>query len=701
MKAAYKEQKSTVYNAFDWMTAEQYLKHIMSGRERTQEDMNFARFHLTKQFLDSPVFAIRNFMYTIDKATKRDVLCDPFIGQVMLDKAIEQQRRARMRQRVVEIKPRKVGWTTWNLGRGLQASMHPNTNVLVCIDDADVVQNIMLQVSQFYTNLPGWMKPDTRIENLVSLVFENPDSKSRQIRPGLNSSFVVTVPAEMRGVRAPNVAIMSELAHYKDAGEVLDALQSGMGEHEETCIIIDTTPRGFDDYYYPMVFEAVKRNPNLRKFWERNTIPSREEVINSTFGLADDPSDYIPVFCAWFWHEEYTTRDDEREGGHPRGHLPKMTKAQREELIETLGKRREYGGDEEIELRDRFNVGLPRLFWRRKKIDGYIGSDWRRKLVTFRQEFASTWDGCFVDYGDTPFDPEGLEQIRAQLREPLAWGIMEPYSPNPGDESLPVVPTLKRGYRSDWEEVRIYSNSLPGKRYIAGIDVASAFESKKADFSVCSIILPHRNCCYDPKELQRVTCGVYYELVAVYQAKVPPHRLKEQIFLLYKFYNNMLLAIETAHTGYSLCRDLFDMGADNQYRYKRLDEDILNPDSKWLGWESNFRTRPTMEDALTEVIGHKGRDGAADVLIRMPDKQTFAEIASLKRYPEGGIAAQGKGHDDHADALMIALAVAKEGSYRAPKTRHQEQREMNSLWKHMSGPHDEGGGRNHPRWKDL
>lgn len=622
----------SIYTASDWMSAKTYLETALGDAHRTADTIANTRLQLTQQFMTSPVFAIRNYFYTVDKRTKLDVPLDPFIGQTMIDCAIEQQRRAGLPQRVWEIKPRQVGWTTWHMARGLWASLHFNTNTCLLIDDEDVVVETMLKVTAMLSNLPGWLTPDIRIQNLKQIVFEQPNPRLRQISPGLNSSFVVTVPAEMRGIRPPNYLILSELAKYDDPEGVMSAMASGIGVHENTCIIVDTTPRGYDDYYYPETKEIVNRNPTLRKFWERNTIPTREEIINS-YPEADVLGDFIPVFCPWFWHEAYTTKDES-----PHGHYAKMRPQDWDWMKDTLGDMKQYGDAEESELLERFNVSVPRLFWRRKVIDGYIvkGGDWRRKLITFRQEFASTWDSCFVDYGDTPFDPLCMDAVRLNVREPSFEGLFNEDPLNPGKGVY-----LEKKY-DQWQTVRVYHipKDIRERKTIMAVDCANSFENVKADQTVCQV-------------LDRETL----EQLMVYTARVPQYKLKEQLWRMYRFLGNPLLVVETAGIGFSLVRDLFDLGCTNQYRYKRFDTDVLDPDSKWLGWETNFRTKPVMDDALTECICHYDREGNPDPLVIIYDKLTFQELATLARYGEDGIKARGKNKDDHPMSLAIGLAM--------------------------------------------
>jgi hypothetical protein len=161
-----------------------------------------------------------------------------------------------------------------------------------------------------------------------------------------------------------------------------------------TIIIIDTTPAGFDDSYEPMVREAVEENPKwTRRIESWKGELSAQEVLSGALGLPDSVErgypTMVPAICPWRFHEEYDCRSER----NPRGELPPLRKQQREETEATLGTLSKYGGEEEIELRDKYGVSASRLFWRRRKIDRYKLPTEEMKLLTFRQEFF----GCTVD----------------------------------------------------------------------------------------------------------------------------------------------------------------------------------------------------------------------------------------------------------------------------------------------------------------
>ncbi len=273
----------SLYTQDDWINAQDYAARYITQqcKERRiapdQVGEDEVKLAIVEHVLRSPMFWIRNFAFTVSK--KADlILIEPWIGQLLFDTVCESQRRLGYAQRVIEIKPRQVGYTTWLIARAMWRALQPNINVVFMVPDDDVAKDISRRVATVFNNL-GWMAPLKRIENQVRVVFSNPDPRTREFDRGLDSQILITVPGSLRGV-SPHVVVLSEFAHIRDSStvdpaEMLTGLLSGMSAGEESAVFIDTTPNGYDEDYYPMVMESIERNPKWAKSWERSTIPTR------------------------------------------------------------------------------------------------------------------------------------------------------------------------------------------------------------------------------------------------------------------------------------------------------------------------------------------------------------------------------------------------------------------------------------------
>ena len=98
---------------------------------------------------------------------------------------------------------------------------------------------------------------------------------------------------------------------------------SAMPLTPHSILIIDTTPNGIDDSYYPLVMEAIEDNPKWTKRLENwKGELTAEQVLDGVLGVPDAvekgyPGVMVPAICPWRLHEEYTCRSK----SNPRGEL--------------------------------------------------------------------------------------------------------------------------------------------------------------------------------------------------------------------------------------------------------------------------------------------------------------------------------------------------------------------------------------------
>lgn len=675
------QEAANVYSHLEWYVEAELAKHYARGRT-TEDAMPEVRDALLKTVLGSPVFAVRNFFYTVSK-TSDLVLIDPWVGQTMLDYTLECQRRAGRAQRIVEIKARQVGFTAWNLARAFWAALHPRMKVGVLVNDDDVAATLMLRVGEMYNNLPKWLRPMKRIDNVKQLVFDNPSARARDRRPGLGSNIAITVPESLRGF-TPNYFIWSEASFCKEWRKVNDGVIGGMGAHANSCVVIDTTPNGYDEFYWPLVQAAVERNPEWVAQWERKGAPTREEVIAGILGQPDDPNGYVPVFCPWHWHEEFTTRDE-----HPQGQLPPLTAKELQHLKATLGKREEFGGDEELELVNRYGCSLFRIAWRRFKIRDMQGADMFEKLLKFRQEYPSSWRGGFVNFGRGAFDVKGLDKLGTWTgpgskygpRPPLATGILR----CDGRGEIYCDQTSI----SEWMEVRIWALPDPNERYVIGVDTASSYGHEDADHTV-AIVLRRR----DRKQ------------VAVMDCQAPPvgeWGYQDQVELLYRWYNNAYLGIEMEGDGFDLSHVLYKRGCTNQYYYRRNDTPTEKPPSDGLGWETNRKSRSSLQNAVIAAISLRDPEGKPEPDLIVCDQETYTQLTEVTRDPDGFIENTSGGKDDHFMALGIALAIDEDpwAPYYPRVQQPPPRKDLNALAAAVGFKVGSGGSRNQPTYDNL
>jgi hypothetical protein len=626
------------------MDVGQWLKHRYGDGDIPDSQANVVRLALTTQIRESYGFFASNFAYISDKRG-HDVLLKPFVGQAIHRVSLDSQLRAGLPGRLVEVKARQLGWTTENLARALHFILDENKRAYILVDDEDVAAEQATHLNTMLNGLPPWMQPMRRIQNMKHIVFENPNPKDRVAHPGLNSATQITVPSSYRGVGGSLFVCISEYAHMDETRQeaVNMGLISAIPLTPYTILIIDTTPNGPGDSYHEMVLEAVADNPRWTNRIENHFGDvTAKEVLDGIFGLPDcvakgKPGAMVPAICPWRFHEEYTARDK----AHPRGEIPPLKKAQRDELAATIGNMDRYGGEEELELRQRYGVSDERLFWRRCKIDAYKFPTQEMKLLAFRQEFLSTIDSAFVDSGTTPFPRDSMDALQRMERTPIAVGLF--HSENEFAHWLANGEPISAVHRdpNPWQEIRLYAPPQNDEKYVMGVDTDVAYESAESDFTVAQVVRVRDN-----------------KLVATYTAKVGSHELMKQLYCLYRWYGNCYYAIETAGMGYDLVRRCIDRGMNNCHYYKRYDKDNPEP-TAFPGWETSKPfMRQMMDQKLLEYVCHRSEQtGKSEPLCIIPDAKTLAEVRGLIRKPSGAFKSK-NGHDDHCDALMIAWCIA-------------------------------------------
>lgn len=621
---------SALYRPDELMTVDEFLRWKFDNKPFTKDQETAWQYAEMRQFVRSHHYAVSNYFITRDELTNDLLPMRPFTGQAILSTCFESQYQAGYPRFIIEFKPRQCGWTSWNLGYACHNALLPNRGSLVLVDDEDVANKIATKIGTMINGLPAWMQPMRRIQNLKQFHFENPNPKERIEVPGLNSSLQIAVPTSFRGDTPPFVLI-SEFAFMSDDRKALvtEGLIPAMHMTEHVSIIIDTTPNGFDAYYEPMIREAMDDNPK----WTKRIMNARhltaEKVLGGILGIPDRLDRPIPAISFWHHHEGYSTKDE-----NPRAELRRMTKAQLDELHDTLGKLPRYGGEEETHLQKYWDLHPAKLYWRRRKIDSYKMPTPESRLLTFHQEFPSDIDSAFVNYEHSPFDQECMDALMRKACSPQATGILR--KNNEG------VIGVDQSFKSDWQEWRIYDPPRAGERYSMGIDTNIAYESLTSDATVVQIVRWR-----DQK------------LCATYEARVPEYILREQIHLAYQWYGHPYYAPETKGIGYALVRSLIDMGMDNVYYWKRLDKDHPEP-SSFPGWETTERTRPLMDECLVQIICNRNREtNLPEPLAIIPDRKTLRELAGLTRTTTGALKAA-SGKDDHSDALAIALLLQRD-----------------------------------------
>ncbi|MBY9081212.1 DNA packaging protein [Paenibacillus sp. HN-1] len=247
--------------------------------------------------------------------------------QRKIDAAIEAQRAASKPVRLIILKYRQGGASTYTEGRIFHdTSMNKLTNSLIVAHEDDASTNLFNMSKLFYDELPDELKPMKKASNAKEVVFENPtmDPSEKKRNPGLRSRIKIASANNMGAGRSSTIHNLhaSEVAFWRDAKTLMLGLMQAVPNTPNTMVILESTANGIGDYFYNEWQRAVKGE-----------------------------SDFVPLFFAWF--EEPGYEMDVPDGFQPTAAELKLMEQYPEITYRKLVWRRwsitnNCGGDEEL-----------------------------------------------------------------------------------------------------------------------------------------------------------------------------------------------------------------------------------------------------------------------------------------------------------------------------------------------------------------
>lgn len=284
----------------------------------------------------------------------------PFIWnhpQRMLAKAVQWQIDRALPIRVVILKSRQVGISTWIQGFLFHRThLRENRNAITLAHVADSSSKLFEMSRRMYDHM-------ATLDPRHPLAVQKRHLTRKQITfAGSGSSSHVTVVGKGAG-RGFTAAYLhsSEMAFWETARETMTAIKQAVPKIPDSAVFIESTPNGFGNEFH------------------RQWIRSRT-----------NRSGYIAVFIAWY-------------------HDPTCTMRPWFEMNEL--------DDDERVLVEKYGVTLPQLAWRRDTIDNECDGDKDK----FLQEYPSDDRTCFLVSGRPVFDEGGLEYQLDALPSPDPW----------------------------------------------------------------------------------------------------------------------------------------------------------------------------------------------------------------------------------------------------------------------------------------
>lgn len=289
--------------------------------------------------------------------------------------------------------------------------------------------------------------------------------------------------------------------------------------------------------------------------------------------------DYKPYFYPWFDNPEYQ--------------LPGT--------IEDIT-------DNELELRDKYNLTDQQLLWRRWKVAELQESQATFGLSgqqLFKQEYPNNWIEAFQVASGNVFDAEKLDSI------------------------TPVKPIEKKTWG-----LHIFEQPIPGKNYVIGVDPSGGQAGDRSSIQI-----------FEDESITQV---------AEFVGKVRPDELAEITKQAAELYNDAFVGIENNMLSTIL---FFSKIYENYYSTFVMDEKARRKTKK-IGWNTNVKTREVMIDDFV-VLFEKGEIEIKSSAV-LNEMRTFIVNDNGKREH-----ATGK-NDDALIACMIAVQMRK---YNKPRGR--------------------------------
>jgi len=464
------------------------------------------------------------------------------IVQERVDRAVEKQLDAGKPVRIIVLKARQQGISTWSLGRMYYtATTSRNTDaMMVCHDDPSSVK-LFNRLRLMYDMAP--IKPMTKYSTRRELDFRNPNQRDMATNPGLLSNCTVATAGRANVGRSETLRYLhlSEVAFWENPENTLLGLEQALPRAPGTVEIIESTANGVGNEFH--------------KRWERAIDPRKA-------------GDWVPIFIPWHEFPEYRISVKENDW-HP---VPSSA-----EDLDAWEK-------EEKDLKQTYGVDDDQLNWRRYMIVNYCGN----KIEMFHQEYPASAEEAFLTTGRPVFDQK-LIQRRIEVLE----------------KADQICRDRKKGARfqtgkikmqvgsMEWTEhpegdTRIYDWPNPNSEYIVSADVAEGMvKGDDGDSSAAHVIDRYS-----------------WEQVAVFEGKLSPQRFGEYLEKIGYLYNSAMISCEVNNHGHTVNNYLEQKQYPNVF-YRRDFDKLGNPIHQKIGWETNRKTRPMLVDALDDSILRK------------------------------------------------------------------------------------------------
>jgi hypothetical protein len=162
-------------------------------------------------------------------------------AQLRLHEAIEAQKAKSGRVRVVCLKARQLGISTYIAARLFHRTItHPGLRTIIVGHERRASSNLFGIVRRFYDNMPDDLKPAVGTSNAEELIFDR-----------LDSGYIVSVATNDGAGRSATAQLLhaSEVAFWPDLEAQMASLVQIVPDIDETEIILESTACGYNAFH--------------------------------------------------------------------------------------------------------------------------------------------------------------------------------------------------------------------------------------------------------------------------------------------------------------------------------------------------------------------------------------------------------------------------------------------------------------------
>ncbi len=552
------------------------------------------------EYLEDDDLYFRECLVIRDHDTAQLLPFEMNYGQLILHEVCEKQKAEMGRVRVLLLKSRRFGGSTYTEARCYKrTSLNENQNTFIVGHEEESTKTLFNMAKLFQERNP--IAPAILASNAQELRFDNKQGT------GLKSEYRLATARNTSAGRSQGIHYLhiSEEAFWEGEAEnlLLGLFQCVPDPPAYSEIIRESTAKGYGNTFQRDVFKAYAdgRYPYYAK-------------DGRTYAWKSPDTDWVLVFIPWFAIEKYTME------------IP----AARRAAFEVKVNEKEFDRDnlkwvdsESMMLKQRFNLSLEQLYWRDWAIENKCGGS----VDKFHQEYPSTVYEAFLSKGSNTFPRWLCDMLEAQCDEPVTVGDVV------RSTGKTRIQRNKHGSFTVWEEC----NQNDG--YYLTVDVAGGLleggrkKTEKDEPDKTNIdVWNHRT----GNQAAQWNGHMDYDMVA------------DLISMIGELYginlgNKLRLpiaAVELNNHGFTVVADLKKMGYP-QFKY----------DGKNYGWQTNRRTKPQMIDEFYKAV----RDASLKI-------NSLGTIGEMRTYIEehGKFAAAAGCNDDRVITGAIAAKMLTE-----------------------------------------